>query len=69
MTLFLDCGGDNDGSLSTRPRSTVLLARLRTKSSDNWVSAESIAFDVIRGAMAEFTSGTLLPGGGGSAMP
>ena len=31
--------------------------------------ASLVSFEVIRGAMAAVTSGTLLPGGGGSAIP
>ena len=50
MSLFLDCGGDNDGSLSTRPRSKVLLARLRTMSSDNCENAMSLALEFAIGA-------------------
>lgn len=55
--------------MEARSVSKVLPTRLRTKSSEIWVNAESIAFDVISGAMAEVSSGTLSPGGGGSAIP
>ena len=78
MTLFLDCGGDNDCSLSARPRSKVLLARLRTMSSDNCESAMSLALEfaigatnplAVAGVITAFGNRTLSPGGGGSTMP
>ena len=76
--LFHDCGGDNDGSLSARPRSKVLPARLRTMSSDNCKNAMSLALEfaigainafAVGGAITAFGIGTLSLGGGGSAMP
>ena len=77
-TLFLDCGGASDGSLSTPSRSEGLPTRLRQKSSDNWINAMSLAWEFAIGTMnllavgdaiTAFELGTLLLGGGGSAIP